>query len=176
MTTLIGVNTRNIKAEDVVDVIEDTAAGDTTAARKFVSGLSDDIDNYDYNKSNKVVEGIESGSNAISDLSNKAVKHPMNDHMPVIYAKQLQYMSKEATEQYLSYKTFFNSNWTDEQVREALNFGYKEALNSGVTTGKYSFKYLGENVTVCLEEGIFKTGYGDYVYAYDELLKLLGGK
>ena len=105
----------------------------------------------------------QSGSNAISDLSNKAVKHPMNDHMPVRYAKQLQYMSKDAAKQYLSYKTFFNSNWTDEQVRAALNFGYKEALNSGVTTGKYSFKYLGENVTVCLEEGIFKTGYGDYV-------------
>lgn len=119
---------------------------------------------------------IESGSNAISDLSNKAVKHPMNDHMPVRYAKQLQYMSKDAAEQYLSYKTFFNSNWTDEQVRAALNFGYKEALNSGVTTGKFSFKYLGENVTVCLEEGIFKTGYGDYVYTYDELLKMLGGK
>ena len=117
-----------------------------------------------------------SGSKAIADLSNKAVKHPMNDHMPVRYAKQLQYMSKDAAEQYLSYKTFFNSNWTDEQVRAALNFGYKEALNSGVTTGKYSFKYLGENVTVCLEEGIFKTGYGDYVYTYDELLKLLGGK
>ena len=51
-----------------------------------------------------------------------------------------------------------------------------KALNSGVTTGKYSFKYLGENVTVCLEDCVFKTGYGDYVYTYDELLKLLGGK
>ncbi len=117
-----------------------------------------------------------SGSALIPDLSNKAVKHPMNDHMPARYAKQLQYMSKEAAEQYLSYKTFFNSNWTDEQVTAALNYGYKEALNSCVTTGKYSFKYLGENVTVFLEDGVFKTGYGDYIYTYDELLKLLGGK
>lgn len=116
------------------------------------------------------------GGTSIPDLSNKAVKHPMNDHMPARYVKQLQYMSKEASEQYLSYKTFFNSNWTDEQVRAALNYGYKEALNSGVTTGKYSFKYLGENITVCLEDGVFKTGYGNYVYTYDELLKLLGGK
>ncbi|MEE0348930.1 MAG: pre-toxin TG domain-containing protein [Lachnospiraceae bacterium] len=118
----------------------------------------------------------ESGSKTISDLSNKAVKHPMNDHMPARYAKQLQYMSKEGAEQYLNYKTFFNSNWTDEQVRAALNFGYKEALNSGVITEKYSFKYLGENVTVYLEDGILKTGYGDYVYTYDELVKLLGGE
>lgn len=123
-----------------------------------------------------VGRAAESGSNSIPDLSNKAVKHPMNDHMPARYAKQLQYMSKEATEQYLSYKTFFNSNWTDEQVTAALNYGYKEALNSGVTTGKYSFKYLGDNVTVCIEDSVFKTGYGDYVYTYDELLKLLGDK
>ena len=65
-------------------------------------------------KANKV------GSTSIPDLSNKAVKHPMNDHMPARYAKQLQYMNKETAEQYLSYKTFFNSNWTDEQVRVAL--------------------------------------------------------
>ena len=121
----------------------------------------------------EVKTGIESGRKTISDLSNKAVRHPMNDHMPARYAKQLQYMSKEGAEQYLNYKTFFNSNWTDEQVRAALNFGYKEALNRGVITGKYSFKYLGENVTVYLEDGIFKTGYGDYVYTYDELVKLL---
>ena len=119
---------------------------------------------------------VEGGSTSIPYLSNKAVRHPMNDHMPTRYAKQLQYMSKESAEQYLSYKTFFNSNWTDAQVRAALNVGYKEALNSGVTTGKYSFMYLGENVTVCLEDGVFKTGYGDYVYTYNELLKLLGGE
>ena len=58
----------------------------------------------------------------------------MNDHMPTRYAKQLQFMSKEAAEQYLSYKTFFNPNWTDEQVRAALNYGYKEALNSNADT------------------------------------------
>ena len=145
------------------DILQDTArlgekAGDGGEALKGVSGA------------------LEGGSALIPDLSNKAVKHPMNDHMPTRYAKQLQFMSKEAAEQYLSYKTFFNPNWTDEQVRAALNYGYKEALNSGVTTGKYSFKYLGENVTVCLEDCVFKTGYGDYVYTYDELLKLLGGK
>ena len=91
-------------------------------------------------------------------------------------SKYIQYMSKERAEQYLKYKTFFNSNWTDEQVRAALNFGYKEALNSGITSGKYSFEYLDENVTVYLEDGIFKTGYGDYVYTYDELVKVLGGE
>ena len=40
----------------------------------------------------EVKTGIESGRKTISDLSNKAVRHPMNDHMPARYAKQLQYM------------------------------------------------------------------------------------
>ena len=55
-------------------MVEDTAAGDTTAARKFVSGLIDDIDNYDYNKSNKVLEGIESGSTSVDDLLKNLVE------------------------------------------------------------------------------------------------------
>ena len=100
----------------------------------------------------------------------------MNDILRARYSKQFEYFSIEMSEQYLKYKTFFNSNWTDEQVRAALNFGYKEALNSGITSGKYSFEYLDENVTVYLEDGIFKTGYGDYVYTYDELVKVLGGE
>ena len=111
---------------------------------------------------------------AIPDLSNKAVKHPMNDHMPTRYAKQLKHISRESAEKYLSYKTFFNANWTDEQVRNALNYAYKEAVTNGVNDGKYTVNYLGEKVTVCLDNGIFKTGYGDHVYTYDELLKMGG--
>ena len=61
---------------------------------------------------------VKSGGTSIPDLSNKALKHPMNDHMPTRYAKQLPFMSKEAIEQYLSYKTFFNQNWTDELPAE----------------------------------------------------------
>ena len=34
-------------------------------------------------------------------------------------------------------------------------------------------KELGEEVTVCIEDGIFKTGYGNYKFTYDELLELL---
>ncbi len=114
--------------------------------------------------------------NVIANLSNKALKHAMNDHIPAKYAKQLQHMNKQFAEKYLSYKTFFNPNWTDKQVKEALNFGYKAALKNNVTTGKYSFMYLGEQIEIYLENGVFKTGYGDYVYTYDKLIKLLGGK
>ena len=114
-----------------------------------------------------------SGSAAIPDLSNKAVKHPMNDHMPARYAKQLSYIDRASAEKYLDYKSFFNKNWTDEQVRSALNYGYKDALSKGFTSGKYTFTYLGDEVTIYMENGIFKTGYGNYKFTYEELLELL---
>ncbi|MEI2989293.1 MAG: hypothetical protein V8T22_09555 [Oscillospiraceae bacterium] len=97
----------------------------------------------------------------------------MNDHMPSKYANQLPYMDRAADEKYLKYKSFFNKNWTDEQVKGALNYGYKKALTEGVNSGKYTFTYLGEEVTVCLENCVFKTGYGNYKFTYEELLELL---
>ena len=112
-------------------------------------------------------------SDTIPDLSNKAVKHPMNDHMPINYAKQLEYLDRASAEQYLRTNTFFSEDWTSEQVRNALNFGYKEAIENGITSGNYTFTYLGEEVTVCLQDGVFKTGYGTYTFTYEELLELL---
>lgn len=68
----------------------------------------------------------------------------------------------------------FNLNWTNEQIKSALNYVCKEALNNGVTTGKYTITYSGEQVTAYLEEGVFKAGYGNHIYTYDELIKLIG--
>lgn len=80
---------------------------------------------------------------------------------------------RASAEKYLDYKSFFNKNWTDEQVRSALNYGYKDALSKGFTSGKYTFTYLGDEVTIYMENGIFKTGYGNYKFTYEELLELL---
>ena len=116
------------------------------------------------------------GDGLPTGLSNKAVKHPMNDHMPIRYANQLPHMDREYAEIYLKNNTFFNADWTDGQVRAALNLGYKDALNNKIVTGEYTFKYLDENVTVYLENGVFKTGYGDHTFTYDELIELMQNK
>ncbi len=109
-------------------------------------------------------------------LSAKAVKHPMNKHMPKRYVYQLQYISRDTAELQLKKGGFFDISWTDEQVRQALSLGYREALAKGIKTGEYVFMYLGKNVTVFIRDGVFKTGYGDYYYTYDELIKLIGGQ
>lgn len=42
--------------------------------------------------------------------------------------------------------------------------------------GKYTFIYNGETVTVCLEDGLLQTAYGDYKYTLSDLLDILKGK
>ncbi len=82
-------------------------------------------------------------------------------------------MDKVSINKYLDEVSFFNKPWTEEQITEALNYGYKEELSKGVVTGEYSFKYLGDNVTIYVEEGVFKSGYGDYIYSYEEIMSSL---
>ncbi len=127
---------------------------------------------------NSDIEGIEEyllDPNSIPDLGKKALKHPINKHMPSKYINQLPYTSEQSARIYLSKKSFFKMEWSEEQVKAALNFGYKEAISKGLTTGdiEYSISYLGEDVIVCLNDGVFKTGYGTYRFTYEEFKALV---
>ena len=51
-----------------------------------------------------------------------------------------------------------------------------EAINQGVEKGKYIFEYLGDIITIYIENGFLKTGYGNYKYTIDEIMFLLTGK
>ena len=73
----------------------------------------------------------------------------------------------------LEYKSFFNADWTKTQIDDAVNYGYNQAIKQGVTSGKYTFEYLSDTVTIALENGQVQTAYGDYQYTYQELLNLL---
>ncbi len=94
------------------------------------------------------VVGFLDDPSTIPDLSRKAVKHPMNDHILSRYANQVEHIGQTNAEIYLSNNTFFNKSWTDEQVIAALNYGYKEAVSIGFQHGRYTFSYMGEKVTI----------------------------
>ena len=72
----------------------------------------------------------------------------MNRHTPARVARQFEYMDEEAITKYLNEVSFFNKSWTEEQITDALNYGYKEALLKGITTGEYSFEFMGDIITV----------------------------
>ncbi|WP_252225245.1 hypothetical protein [Clostridium sp. ZBS2] len=107
---------------------------------------------------------------AIEDLSSKALKHPMNDHIVSRYVKQVPYQSKEVVEGYLSKKSFFNPSWTEEQVTNALNSAYKDAVSKGITDGYHTYKIYGEEINIFMREGKFSTGFGNHKFTYDEII------
>ena len=112
---------------------------------------------------------------AIPDLSKTALKHPLNMHMPSRVAQQFLHLSADTDKiaDYLKKESFFNLSWTEQQIINALNYGYREALSHNVRSGYYSFKYLGEEITIFLQEGILKTGFGPHHYTLEEIMSLL---
>ena len=112
-------------------------------------------------------------NNETLSITKNNEKHINKRHNANKYAEQLQYKSKEATLKELENTSFFNKDWSSEQIRESVNFGYNSAVKQGIENGTYTFEYFNETVTVALENGRLKTAYGDYIYSYDELLKLL---
>ncbi|WP_346887892.1 hypothetical protein [Clostridium sp. UBA1056] len=107
----------------------------------------------------KLKGGIKGAAEAIGDLSSKALKHLMNDHMVSRYAKQV-------VEGSLSKKSFFNPSWTEEQVTNALNSAYKDA----VIDGYHTYKIYGEEINIFMGEGKFSTGFGNHKFTYNEII------
>ena len=93
--------------------------------------------------------------------------------MPIKYAQQLKYQSTEAVEAYLNKKSFLNPSWTEEQIKNALNLGYKDAISNGVTNGYHSYEIYGEMIQIYIREGKFSTGFGSYKLNYQDLLNLI---
>ena len=111
----------------------------------------------------------EGGSGTIKVPKGK-IKHVQSLHNPNKVAQQMSYNGYEIRE----ISTYFNKDWSEVQIEEAVNYGYNEALSQGIDTGHYTFIYNDETVTVYLEDGVFKTGYGNHKYSLEELLDLLG--
>ena len=106
-------------------------------------------------------------------ISKNTSKHINNNHNPNKYAAQLKHKPQQDALKELKYKSFFNADWSKTQIDDAVNYGYNQAFNQGVTSGQYKFEYLGDTVTVALENGQVQTAYGNYHYTYQELLNLL---
>ena len=115
---------------------------------------------------------VEKGESETKVSQNK-LKHINNRHNPNSYAQQIKNKSEADVLKELENKTFFNKDWSKEQIEDAINTGYREALERGISSGQYTFSYGGENVTIALENGGVKTAFGDYKYTYQQLMELI---
>lgn len=108
----------------------------------------------------KLVEAV--GSKTVSksgNLSASNVKH-MSKHIPSEFEKQAVYLSDELLVKKLSKTTFFNPNWTQEQIISATEEAYNMLRSQG-KTGLQSYKINGDEIMVFIKpDGTFDTAYG----------------
>ena len=105
-------------------------------------------------------------------ISKGKMGHIVNRHIPSVYAKQLPHKSKEVVLKEIDgHKTFFNKDWSEELVQEAVEYGHNQVMGK-IKKGDYVFSYKGEKITLHYENGVLKTAYGDHKYSYQELWRL----
>ena len=125
------------------------------------------------------LDGIDvlfSSGNAVSDISDSRFHHIYNRHVVSAYVEQVGRRSNESFQRILANTSFYNPEWTNEQVRAAATYAYNQALANGVLNGEYSVQYLGEEIAVALQNGLFKTAYGPHYFTLEEFYELLGVK
>ena len=116
----------------------------------------------------------------VSDISNKDLtvrkstfKHILKEHMPSIYAKQLSKKPKDVVlRQINGTKTFFNKNWDERLIEEAVSYGHRQAYKENAQKERYTFTYKGEKITLYYRNGTLSSAYGDHKYSYQELWRL----
>ena len=104
------------------------------------------------------------GSNvAPFSLSTNEIKHISNRHIPSVFANQVPHMSNSQLTHALNNRTFFNPEWTQAQVVNAVEQGVNFLRGANLATGTQSIIIGGEQITIAFDiNGVFKTAYGIY--------------
>ena len=108
-----------------------------------------------------------------ANVGKNATNHTIKEHSPSKYAEQLKYKPESAVLKELEYKSFFNKDWNSSQIESAITQGYQEAVSKGITNGQYTFMHGGENITLAIDNGVFKSAWGHYKYTYEQLLNMI---
>ena len=109
---------------------------------------------------------VESGGNFI-ELSQNNIQH-IKKHTFDGIAEQAKYLTDEQLAAKLSKTTFFNKNWSLDEVIMYTQEAYN-ALRQQGKTGLQSIEINGEIINVFIkEDGTFDTAYGNYTYTVDD--------
>ncbi len=99
-------------------------------------------------------------------ISKGKIEHVLTDHTYSRMSNTINKMMEKGlngpAEKLLNKKSFFNPSWSEEKVIDAANQAYNKVLSKGFTNGEHTVKVFGENITVYLEDGVFRSAYGDF--------------
>lgn len=83
-------------------------------------------------------------------------------------AEQAKYLTDEQLANKLANTTFFNKNWSQDEVVKYTQEAYNTLRSQG-KTGLHSVEINGEIINVFIkDDGAFDTAYGVYQYTIDD--------
>jgi len=113
-----------------------------------------------------VKEAVEGGLDVIK-LSGNNIQH-IKKHTFEGMAEQAKYLTDEQLASKLANTTFFNKNWSQDEVVKYTQEAYNALRNQG-KTGLHSVEINGEVIKVFIkDDGTFDTAYGVYRYMVDD--------
>ena len=133
------------KVDDVVD------------AGKNLSKVDDVID------AGKAASKVDDAVEVTVKLSNKNIQH-IKKHTFEGMVEQAKYLTDEQLAAKLSNNTFFNKNWSSDEVIQYVQQGYNYLISQG-KTGKNAVTINDEIIYIITkDDGTFDTAYGIYEY------------
>ena len=157
--------------EDVATVVEGVYARTKKAltkklAKEVVEEVSNNTENSLDDIVEKIVKLVEDGTDFIK-LSQSNIQH-IKKHTFDGMAEQAKYLSDEQLANKLAKTTFFNKNWSLDEVVKYTEEAYNALRNQG-KTGLQSIEINEEIINVFIkEDGTFDTAYGVYKYTVDD--------
>ncbi|MGL9893567.1 transposase [Enterococcus sp. DIV0806c] len=121
---------------------------------------------------------IEEVGGAISDVK---IKRPLsknnqshiNKHNINSLKKQSQFLTENQLTEKLDGTSFFNSNWTSEDIKKYTEIAYNDLLSQGKKGDTFLYKINGEEINIYIQpDGGFGTSYGKYRYTLEEFKNL----
>ena len=163
-----------------------------TGARAFISGLKEAIGKIIWAVGEKIIRTVQKSlddfakwfgdifkvatENVIVTIAKNKWDHIFSRHTVQSIIKQLPYINKDQLASKLS-KSFFNPEWSDEVIKEAVEKAYKEAIKNNAINKKFVYNFKGDIIEIFIDkDGGIDTAYGVYKYTVDEFIKVFGGK
>ncbi|MBP2100453.1 pre-toxin TG domain-containing protein [Enterococcus rivorum] len=101
-------------------------------------------------------------------LSKKNQSH-INKHNMDSLKNQSQYLTESQLAEKLEGNSFFNPNWTVEDINKYTEIAYNDLLSKGKKGDTFLYKINGEEISIYINpDGGFGTAYGKYQYTLEQ--------
>lgn len=162
------------KIKDVINSAKMLAKGDhvldgVKITAKQLEMLKDLDKTGDRVKVTKKASGAEVPKVEIKNPLSKKNQSHINKHNVDSLKNQAQYLSESQLAEKLDGNSFFNPNWTKDQINKYTEIAYNDLLSQGKKGDTFLYKINGEEISIYIQpDGGFGTAYGKYQYTLDQ--------